>query len=180
MTIDSQVVDNQVVDTENDNYKNQVVECCRYGELNQLLELFQNLNPKEIKRIISSNSLLFLCSANGHLLLLKYLLEFVDQEIINEPNKELSRPLHWAALNGQYECVVLLLQKGAKALLRNSMGLSAATLAEQQGHLECVKVLLESYDPEEEECSDSEGSDSEFDDQREMVFSHTDKEFNSN
>lgn len=40
---------------------------------------------------------------------------------------------------------------GGNATLKNSMGRSAVTLAEQQEHLETVQALLGSYDPEEEE-----------------------------
>jgi ankyrin repeat protein len=50
-------------------------------------------------------------------------------------------PIHEAALNGNVELVRLLLENGANPGLRNDEGLTAADLAQSQGHSEVASIL---------------------------------------
>merc|ERR1719198_1903174 len=51
--------------------------------------------------------------------------------------------LTWAARHGQAEAVRLLLEGGASVGATNGGGGSALLIACQDGHLECVRLLLE-------------------------------------
>lgn len=126
---------------------------CRYGEEQEALEYLEGVQDKGqlITTFVNDQCPLFMAAANGHSSILSQLVKHLTPEQVNISNSQGSRALHWAALNGQLECVKLLLQYGANPLLRDSSGKSPATLAEQAEHLEVAKVLLESYDPEQDE-----------------------------
>ncbi|KAJ3320606.1 hypothetical protein HDV06_005124 [Boothiomyces sp. JEL0866] len=126
---------------------------CRYGEEREALEYLETVQDKGqlITTFLSDQCPLFMAAANGHVNILTHLVKHLTPQQVNLPNSQGSRALHWAALNGQLECVKLLLQFGANPLLRDNSGKSPATLAEQGEHLEVAKILLESYDPEQDE-----------------------------
>ncbi|KAJ3052282.1 hypothetical protein HK097_006602 [Rhizophlyctis rosea] len=156
----SETLDLSTFDTE------EFIACARYGELPELQSLIstylstlpptlatspQTLTTLYTIRTPSQSTALHYASANGHLPIITHILPHIPPSFINATNDDGSTPLHWAALNGQLEVVQELLKAGANATLKNSMGRSAVTLAEQQGHLETVQALLGSYDPEEED-----------------------------
>lgn len=130
--------------------------CCRYGEIEAVQEILSQTQSKQELVSRDNNKAVFMAAGNGHTDVLKLLLCHITLDTINTGNEEGSRPLHWAALNGQLESCRLLLAAGASATLRNNSGYSAATLAEQKEHLEVASLLLTSYDPEIEEEGDEE------------------------
>lgn len=105
----------------------------------------------------SECSLLHWAAANNHIDVLRYLLTSIDgapftkQEIahtngdsstsktfkprkgglVNVQNSSGNTALHWAALNGNLECVELLVQAGADPSIRNSAGKDAVFEAER-------------------------------------------------
>jgi ankyrin repeat protein len=127
---------------------------CRVGD--DIQELLSQVPVKWRKELILStndhglNSLFAVCG-NGYELHLVQFLEYLSVEDINQQNKEGNTPLHWACLNGHLEMVKKLLELGCNPLIRNQNGMSAATLAEQRGHMEVVTLVLQHYDPEDED-----------------------------
>lgn len=150
------------------------VTCARYGELDELKALVDSYlstqsqtlstaNPATLRALYTTsttggNTALHMAAANGEIEVLKYLLPQLTDGDVNQVNDDGSTALHWAALNGKLDCVELLLSCGADATIVNSQGRSAVTVAEQQGHMEVVNVLLKSYEPEVED--DAEASES--------------------
>ncbi|KAI9009510.1 ankyrin repeat-containing domain protein, partial [Gaertneriomyces semiglobifer] len=149
----------------NDFNVDEFIACARYGELDDLKQMVTDYlqaqngtletNNATLRAIYTSknssgNTALHMAAANGELEILKYILPHLTMGDVNSTNSDGSTPLHWAALNGKLDCVQLLLDSGADATLQNEQGRSAVTVAEQQGHMDVVNVLLKSYEPEEE------------------------------
>ncbi|KAJ3019814.1 hypothetical protein HKX48_001741 [Thoreauomyces humboldtii] len=136
------------------------VTCARYGDLDGLKELVQDhlaAQPTASLRSLYVSSLptsaataLHQASANGHLDIITHILPELSVSDVNAPNQDGSTALHWAALNGKLECVEALLKAGADATQKNDLGRSPVTVAEQQGHMDVVNLLLKSFEPEEE------------------------------
>ncbi|KAI8592759.1 ankyrin repeat-containing domain protein [Geranomyces variabilis] len=137
----------------------ELVACARYDDLDGLIELvdtYHAAHPKVSLRKLYSLSLpnsrstaLHQAAANGCLPILKHILPAMSPADINAANADGSTALHWAALNGKLDCVELLLQCGADATIKNDLGRSPSTVAEQQGHMDVVNALLKSFEPEE-------------------------------
>ncbi|KAJ3081970.1 hypothetical protein HK102_002006 [Quaeritorhiza haematococci] len=152
------------------------VTCARYGELEEMQAMVSNYlltitgasDPTEAlaspstsatlrdlfmrKNSTGGNTALHYASANGELEVMKYLLPHLTPGDINSGNDaDNSTPLHWASLNGKKEAVEVLIKCGADATVKNGMGRSSVTVAEQQGHLEVVQVLLKSFDEVDED-----------------------------
>ena len=99
----------------------------------------------------SGCSLLHWAAANNHIDVLKYLLStiggdnanakpsdpssktLIPQEgaLVNHRNTSGNTALHWAALNGNLECVKLLVQAGADSSIRNAAGKDSVFEAER-------------------------------------------------
>ena len=62
--------------------------------------------------------------------------------MINAQNKSNNTPLHWAALNGHVEILLLLLQHGADPSTLNAAGHDALFEAELNEKTKAVEVLL--------------------------------------
>jgi uncharacterized protein len=62
--------------------------------------------------------------------------------VINAQNKAGNTPLHWAALNGHVEILLLLLQNGADPSILNAVGHDALFEAELNEKTKSVEVLL--------------------------------------
>ena len=146
------------------------IACARYGEMDQMIQLicvatntdqFSDI-PYEViasfikSRNTSNQTALHLSAANGHLVVVEFLLKYLNPKEINATTDQGSTALHWASLNGHLPVVQKIIEFGGDATLKNALGRSSVTLAEQQSHLEVVQELLKSYDPEEEddECID--------------------------
>ncbi|MCJ1369833.1 hypothetical protein MMC20_001045 [Loxospora ochrophaea] len=89
------------------------------------------------------NTLLHMACANGHLDIINYLLTQLppSDPYISSPNHALSTPLHWAALNGRFEAVKLLVGAGADMEAKNSIGKTAMQEAEVRGEEELAGWL---------------------------------------
>lgn len=125
---------------------------CRYGESDDILNLLTTATCTQ--KLLNSN-FLFLLAANGHSEIIEELLLKYPNIDVNYKNEEDNTALHWASLNGELKSVVVLLRYGASAIVRNKAGLSPVTLAESRNHDKVVRVLLDSYDPDDDddECS---------------------------
>ncbi|KAJ3096090.1 hypothetical protein HDU96_000884 [Phlyctochytrium bullatum] len=137
------------------------VDCARYGELEDMQTMLQsggiNTADADAMRAIATTrssagyTALHVACANGEIEVVRYLLPFFKPEDLRlGTTLDGSTPLHWASLNGKAECVELLLAAGADATFKNEDGRSAVTVAEQQGHLEVVNLLLKSFEPGED------------------------------
>lgn len=131
---------------------------CRYGELENLKQIFTELEAKSESLDLQDSTFLFYLAANGHLEALEFVLKKIAVDV-NVQNKEGNTALHWASLNGHQKVVEFLLSKNANPTIRNNAGLSPATLAESREFMETAKVLLAAYDPDDEE---DEGQDQTF------------------
>ena len=89
---------------------------------------------------------------NANIEMVKYLLEAFNikegdlneesKAIINARNKSGNTPLHWAALNGHVEVLVLLLQHGADPSILNAAGHDALFEAELNEKTKAAEALL--------------------------------------
>jgi hypothetical protein len=133
------------------------VDCARYGELEEMKQMLDTCSSDTERRDLakhalpeSLNTALHYAAANGHVEIIKLLLEILTHSIdIDCKNCQGSTPLHWAALNGHVECVQLLANAGANPGLQNNSGKCPISLAEQQGHDKVVDCLLAIFEPEE-------------------------------
>lgn len=93
----------------------------------------------------SSNGLLHMAAANGHVDTLKELLTLLasSQTIsLNLQNASGNTPLHWAALNGHLPAVKLLIEAGADPSVMNRAGKDAVYEAEANEKNEVAAWLL--------------------------------------
>ncbi|XP_024516251.1 ankyrin repeat-containing protein P16F5.05c isoform X3 [Selaginella moellendorffii] len=84
-----------------------LLQAARYGELEEV-KLVAPLLPQNSHNEQGCTAL-HMASANGHLSIVKYLIE--RGENVNACNAENNTPLHWAPLNGQFRHVFLLATK---------------------------------------------------------------------
>ena len=82
-----------------------------------------------------------LASREGHLEVVKYLVE--DGANINAKNKDSWTALMWASLNGHLEVVKYLIENGADINAKDKDGWTVLMWASREGHLEVVKYLIE-------------------------------------
>lgn len=119
---------------------------CRVGDLEDVRTLYQ----ESYKVDDDGNTGLHFASANGHFDVVQHILDNCEFDI-NKSNSTGNTPLHWAAFNGNLSIIELLLAKGASPDIKNQLGRSASTLAEQQGHHDCVNKLLAHMNTRDEE-----------------------------
>lgn len=118
----------------------------RYNELEEMQQVLIT-NPEQLNSCTDDgNTALHYASANGNLEIAKFLLSRKTISL-NPQNIRGNTPLHWAALNGHEPVVQALIDAGCDARIKNADNRSATTLAEQQGHLQVVNILLKSYEP---------------------------------
>ena len=79
--------------------------------------------------------------ANGHLNIVKYLIEELKCDI-NAKNNSKSTPLHWASLNGKKDVVLYLLDKGADFEAINNNNKKASEVAYDNDFYEISEILL--------------------------------------
>ena len=87
------------------------------------------------------NTALHLASANGFIEVVKYLVDELHCDI-DPKNKSLSKPLSWAAFNGQKKVVEFLLEKGADFNSKNINGKKPSELAYDSGFYDVSDILL--------------------------------------
>ena len=88
---------------------------------------------------------LILAAQNGHLEVVKYLLE--KSAAVDAKSNDGVTPLIVAAQNGYLEVVKHLLDKGATVDAKSNDGFTPLLFAAQNGHLEVVKLLLDNLPP---------------------------------
>ena len=120
----------------------EVLECARYGELDDLRALLDSGAEATASDARSGTSALHNAAANGHVDVVALL---VDRGARCEPNANGNTPLHWAALNGHAAVVALLLERfeaSIDALAKNAFGKSALTDAINAGHEDIARLIL--------------------------------------
>ena len=89
---------------------------------------------------VSGNSSLHLCCANGHIELVRLLLQHGAP--LDTKNLSGSTPLHYASLTGHVSVVRELLDYGALAVVENTYGRTALDEAQSGGHANLAKMLM--------------------------------------
>lgn len=89
---------------------------------------------------------LHMVSANGHIELLKYLIEKLEtpenrKKAVTAANDSGNTPLHWAALNGSLDAVKILVEAGADPLQKNLAGIDACYQADSADQNEVANYL---------------------------------------
>ena len=107
-------------------------------------------NGSSVKeRSKNSNSCFLYAAQNGHLEIVKYLLQ-KEKSSIDQTNLKNESCVLLSAKNGHLDTVKWLLAQGASINERNSKGDSCVSLAAKKGHLNTVKWLLENNGPFDE------------------------------
>lgn len=140
-----------------------IITDARAGDLESLKEIFTTLiHPKLVKTCVdidSGSTALHMAAANGHLDVVKFILESVKEnytedeakKYINEQNSTGNTALHWAALNGKLDVVEYLCDKcDADPFIKNEFGHDSIFEAENNGREEVENYFLKKYDVEPE------------------------------
>lgn len=136
----------------------------RAGDLESLKEIFSTLiHPSLIASCEDSTSHstpLHMASGNGHLEVVKFLVDSVNsnskdeaqlKEFINKKNETGNTALHWASLNNKLDIVKFLCDEyEADPFIRNNFGHDAIFEAENNGNEEIENFYLKKYDVEPE------------------------------
>ncbi|KAH8554260.1 ankyrin repeat-containing domain protein [Umbelopsis sp. PMI_123] len=123
-----------------------ILYCARYGELDELKDA--NFPAEYFKAADESgNTALHMACANGHLDIVKYVVEKLASldnvtQYINSQNEQGNAPLHWAALNGHLEIVQLL--------IKNKAGRSPIYEAQAYNHEKVAEYFLSTMVEDEE------------------------------
>ncbi|EJD47015.1 ankyrin [Auricularia subglabra TFB-10046 SS5] len=129
-----------------------VLEACRYGELDELKDFVNKFGPQPLgeTRDANGNTVLHMAAANGHTEILDVLLPIVPASLLSVPNNAGSTPLHWAALNAQLATTQKLVALGGAALIdaRNKAGRTPLAEAELAGWDEGARWLVDQMDLE--------------------------------
>ncbi|KAF9927548.1 hypothetical protein FBU30_003094 [Linnemannia zychae] len=145
----------------------ELIECARYGELEEIQTVVQTSGPEKAKLLLShkgeyGKTPLHMAAANGHLDVVEYLITVISPEAVNIQNDQGNTALHWAATNGHAKVVETLITKGkANYKLKNAAGHTAMYEAEIHEREQVVAWMLINTEPEEEL---KEGNDDDDDD----------------
>ncbi|KAF9915110.1 hypothetical protein BX616_006871 [Lobosporangium transversale] len=150
----------------------ELIECARYGELEEIQGMVKSLGPEKAKTVLSQQSEygktpLHMAAANGHIDIVEYLISIISPEAINIQNEQGNTALHWAATNGHVKVVEALVSKGkADYKLKNAAGHTAMVEAEIQEREKVVAWMLINTEPDEElqEEDDNDDNEEESDD----------------
>ncbi|PAV87567.1 hypothetical protein WR25_00291 [Diploscapter pachys] len=120
------------------------VDACQRGNLEVLEQLlFTGLSPNIVDQ--DGCSLLHWAAINNRVPIVRCLLEKgADPNAIG--GLLVSTPLHWATRVGQLASTALLVQKGARADIRDAQGYAPIHLAVQGNHTHLIAYLLEKFD----------------------------------
>ena len=141
------------------------LECARFGELDDMKNALKdaekdfNYNIKDF----NGNTALHMSSANGHLNIVKYLIEDLKCDI-NCKNNSNNTPLHWAAINGQKDIVCYLLDKNADFDIVNNNNKKASEEAYDNCYYDISEIILNKENEKNPKIIESEIDKDEFDD----------------
>ncbi|KAF9961485.1 hypothetical protein BGZ70_008281 [Mortierella alpina] len=155
----------------------ELIECARYGELEEIQAVVQTSGLEKAKVLLShqgeyGKTPLHMAAANGHLDVVEYLITVVAPEAVNIQNEQGNTALHWAATNGHAKVVESLITKGhADYKLKNAAGHTAMMEAELNEREQVVAWMLINTELEEElkegNDDDEEDSDEESEEEEE-------------
>mmetsp|Transcript_94161 Transcript_94161/g.248840 ORF Transcript_94161/g.248840 Transcript_94161/m.248840 type:complete len:198 (+) Transcript_94161:46-639(+) len=136
----------------------------RYGDLEDVLAYIKAGSVLIDAQSHGGATALLMGSANGHLEVVKALLE--AKANLEVPNEAGNRPLHWAALNGHKQVCEALLEAKADANVKNEFGRKPFDEAFGRSLTEVCELLAVKTDfrgdpadgPEDEEAADEKGS----------------------
>ncbi|KAG0682082.1 hypothetical protein C6P40_004823 [Pichia californica] len=131
-----------------------VIYDARFGDIESLTEIFtKEVEADVLKTIKDEESLttpFHMASANGHIEVLKFLINLIkDKEelknILNFENDCGNTALHWASYNGHLEIVKLLCENGADPFIRNKYNHDSFFEASNNDQESVDDYLLERY-----------------------------------
>ncbi|KAH7650210.1 hypothetical protein FG379_003289 [Cryptosporidium bovis] len=127
---------------------NEMLECARYGELEDLVKILDNYQVNVDYKDENGNTALHKSCANGHIDIVSELLK--RNASINIQNNNGNSPLHWAVTNKKKEVVIELLNDprspsdgGADVLLKNHINKSVLTEVFNINDESLLKIVLE-------------------------------------
>lgn len=129
----------------------------RGGELESIQEFFKAQEKptetlKSIKDQYTESTPLHYAAANGHIDVVKFLLELfgddseAQKELLAVQNDSGNTALHWAALNGNLDIVKLLCEAKADPFIKNESGQDVLYAAENFDKEDVIDYLLMNYD----------------------------------
>ncbi|KAF9955535.1 hypothetical protein BGZ72_003647 [Mortierella alpina] len=134
----------------------ELIECARYGELEEIQAVVQTSGLEKAKVLLShqgeyGKTPLHMAAANGHLDVVEYLITIIAPDAVNIQNEQGNTALHWAATNGHAKVVESLITKGnADYKLKNAAGHTAMMEAELNEREQVVAWMLINTELEEE------------------------------
>lgn len=152
---------------EDENEEWTLLDSAREGELEPFKELFSN--PGGVAQFLtlkdpySDATPLHMAAANGHVELLKFLIQSlpedagVRKDAVNAQNNSGNTPLHWATLTGSFDCVKCLCEAGADPLLKNSANIDSCYQADCSSHEQIATYLFNIADPEPKDLAGEQG-----------------------
>ncbi|CAI8494031.1 unnamed protein product [Hanseniaspora opuntiae] len=170
-----------------DEDKTSVVLDARYGDLDSLKEIFEEMIDSSLlitDNIVddNKNTPLHMAACNGHLDIIKYLMGslksndlITDEQIhnwVSSKNGSGNTALHWATLTNQLEVIKYLCEEWkADPLIKNNLGQDCIFVSETNQLSEIEAYYLTNYEVEPEDESDDEG------DAEDVKFSSEDVEY---
>lgn len=83
------------------------------------------------------------CAANNSLRILHYIVKNSEKSYFDQKNSSGNSPLHWATLNGNIDCVKVLIEAGCDPLCENSFGISPIDEAVKTGRQDILEYFAE-------------------------------------
>ncbi|ODQ66191.1 ankyrin, partial [Nadsonia fulvescens var. elongata DSM 6958] len=129
----------------------------RAGDLESLKAFLDSRPASCLASIRDEYSLatpLHYAAANGHLDVVKYLLELIKRDptsnggLLKVTNESGNIALHWAALNGHLAIVTALCEAGSDPFIKNNADHDSYYEAESNEHEEVIDYLLKKFDIE--------------------------------
>ena len=158
---------NNSVSTENEmlSLSEFYLECARFGELEDMKNALKDADKDFDYNLkdFGGNTALHMSCANGHLNIVKYLIEDLKCDI-NCKNNSNNTPLHWAAINGQKDIVCYLLDKNADFDIVNNNNKKASEEAYDNCYYDISEIILNKENEKNPKINESEIDKDEFDD----------------